>query len=71
MSMPPSLVLANRFEVCDPVAHGGMGVVYHGIDRQTGRAVAVKTLRAEASNRQPNAPDRFRREPARYPASRP
>ena len=60
MSTP--LLLANRFDVNDPIGQGGMGIVYRGVDRQSGRAVAIKTLRADASDWNPAALDRFRRE---------
>src|SRR5262245_59793190 len=55
-------LLANRFEVQEPIGHGGMGIVYRGVDRDTGRTVAIKTLRADASDWQPTAFDRFQRE---------
>jgi serine/threonine protein kinase len=61
MSISLSLV-ANRFEVHDPIGQGGMGIVYRGHDRLTGRPVAIKTLRADASDWQPTAFDRFQRE---------
>jgi serine/threonine protein kinase/predicted ATPase len=54
--------LANRFDVHEPIGQGGMGIVYRGIDHQTSRAVAIKTLRADASDWQPTAFDRFQRE---------
>ena len=59
--MSSSLLLDNRFDVHDPVGQGGMGVVFLGHDRQTGRRVAIKTLRADAEW-QPNALERFQRE---------
>ena len=55
-------LLANRFEVHEPIGQGGMGIVYGGVDRLTGRAVAIKTLRADAADWQPTAFDRFQRE---------
>jgi serine/threonine protein kinase/predicted ATPase len=39
-----------------------MGVVLRGHDRQTGRPVAIKTLRADVAERHPGALDRFQRE---------
>ncbi|HKE17122.1 MAG TPA: protein kinase, partial [Kofleriaceae bacterium] len=39
-------VLDGRFELERSAAIGGMGVVYQGVDRETGRPVAVKTVRA-------------------------
>jgi predicted ATPase len=55
-------VLANRFEVHEPIGQGGMGIVYRGVDRETDRTVAIKTLRTDALGWQPAAFDRFQRE---------
>jgi serine/threonine protein kinase/predicted ATPase len=60
MSTPD--LLAGRFEVHDAIGEGGMGLVLKGLDRQTGRAVAIKTLRADVSAHDPVALDRFQRE---------
>jgi hypothetical protein len=35
---------ADRFERRGLIARGGMGAVYHGVDRGTGRRVAIKRL---------------------------
>jgi serine/threonine protein kinase len=56
--MALSTLLNNRFEVQQEVARGGMGTVFRGIDRQTGQAVAIKTLHADG----PLDAQRFRRE---------
>src|SRR5688572_26754281 len=37
----PSLV-ADRFQIGEPVASGGMGTVYRAVDRELGQPVAVK-----------------------------
>ena len=37
-------VLANRFVIRRPAGSGGMGVLYHALDRLTGTPVAVKVL---------------------------
>jgi len=37
-------VLAGRFEVHAPVAEGGMGIVHAGLDRDTGKRVAIKRM---------------------------
>ena len=39
------MVLADRFELGPPVTAGGMGTVHMGVDRQSGRTVAIKILR--------------------------
>ena len=39
------MVLADRFELGPPVMAGGMGTVHMGVDRETGRTVAIKILR--------------------------
>ena len=49
-------ILDGRFELGRVAASGGMGVVFRGIDRQTGTLVAVKTLRGV------DGAERFRRE---------
>ncbi len=49
-------ILDGRFELGRVAASGGMGVVFRGVDRQTGGLVAVKTLRDT------DGAERFRRE---------
>ncbi|MEV0647555.1 serine/threonine-protein kinase [Phytomonospora sp. NPDC050363] len=44
-ALPPSRVLADRYELHDVIGQGGMGTVYRAYDRQLERPVAVKTLR--------------------------
>jgi hypothetical protein len=39
-------LLADRFEIVQPAAAGGMGVVYRARDLQSGEPVALKTLRS-------------------------
>ena len=49
-------ILDGRFELGRVAASGGMGLVFRGVDRQTGALVAIKTLKgAEGA-------ERFRRE---------
>src|ERR1700683_2038413 len=40
-------VLAGRFEVEGLAGTGGVGSIYRGLDRQTGKVVAIKVLRLE------------------------
>ena len=55
----PSLV-ANRFEIGEPVASGGMGTVYRAVDRASGQPVALKLQAIE----HPGDAARFDREAA-------
>jgi serine/threonine protein kinase/tetratricopeptide (TPR) repeat protein len=56
MALREGDVLDGRFEVGPVAASGGMGVLHRGRDRQTGAAVAIKTLRGI------EGAERFRRE---------
>lgn len=38
-------VIAGRFELCDPIAQGGSGVVWRAFDRRRGEYCALKVLR--------------------------
>jgi len=59
-------VIANRFEINDLekdlLGRGGMGIVYRATDRESGEAVAVKTLDSAVLSTEPNVLERFRRE---------
>jgi serine/threonine protein kinase len=55
----PSLV-ADRFQIGEPVASGGMGTVYRAIDRERGQPVAVKLQTVDG----PEDAARFDREAA-------
>ncbi len=59
-------VIANRFEINDLekdlLGRGGMGIVYRATDRESGEAVAVKTLDSTVLSTDPNILERFRRE---------
>jgi serine/threonine protein kinase/tetratricopeptide (TPR) repeat protein len=52
----------GRYELHEPIGSGGMGVVYRGVDMQTGEAVAVKLLKPEAIAADPATEERFNRE---------
>ena len=49
-------ILDGRFVVERPVASGGMGTIFRGLDRQTGASVGIKTVRIAGGS------DRFERE---------
>jgi hypothetical protein len=55
-------VLGDRFSVGELLGQGGMGSVYHGVDRETGRPVAIKTLHGEVGDAEEAALERFKRE---------
>lgn len=56
------LVIANRFEMGDFLAGGGMGDVYRGYDRSTQQPVAIKVLKPEIVAQDPDQLQRFARE---------
>ncbi|MDI2125089.1 serine/threonine-protein kinase [Yinghuangia seranimata] len=63
--MPPQ-VISNRYELVQPLSHGGMGDVYRGFDRVLDRPVAVKLIRQAVVGSSPELAEefakRFRRE---------
>ncbi len=58
----PGQLFAGRFEVLAPLGEGGMGVVYRARDRDLGDVVALKLVRSEAMQNDPNALERFKDE---------
>lgn len=63
--MPPQ-VISNRYELVQPLSHGGMGDIWRGYDRTLDRPVAVKLVRQAAIGNSPEVAEefakRFRRE---------
>lgn len=59
--MTTRMLLADRYELVQPLGRGGMGQVWLAVDRVLDRQVAVKTVDLDAS-RDPAAAERFRRE---------
>jgi len=55
------VTLADRYEIVDRVATGGMGTVYRATDTRLNRDVAIKILKEELAD-DPRFVERFRRE---------
>src|SRR5437764_4706348 len=49
-TMSTALLVADRYELHDPVGRGGMAVVHRGWDRRLDRPVALKLFRTEAGS---------------------
>jgi eukaryotic-like serine/threonine-protein kinase len=60
--LTPGQLFAGRFEVLAPLGEGGMGVVYRARDRDLGDVVALKLVRSETMQNDPNALERFKDE---------
>ena len=60
--LTPGQLFAGRFEVLAPLGEGGMGVVYRAKDRDLGDIVALKLVRSETMQNDPNALERFKDE---------
>ena len=55
-------VIGGCFEIGERIGFGGMGIVYRGVDLQTGQPVAIKLLKPELVADKPDAIERFIRE---------
>jgi Protein kinase domain/AAA ATPase domain len=53
---------ASRYELGEPFATGGMGVIRRGLDRWAGREIAHKRLRVDREERRPRISALFQRE---------
>ena len=60
MPLPAGSVIADRFVIEKVAGSGGMGTVYHAVDRNTGQPVALKLLHREVSATR--SAERFARE---------
>jgi len=58
---PTAQALAERYEILQEVGAGGMGVVYHARDRETGAVVALKVLHPAVAGH-PELLERFKAE---------
>lgn len=54
-------IIADRYQVVDRLGRGGMAAIYRGVDRQTGRPVAIKILLPKRL-REPLHKQRFKNE---------
>lgn len=55
-------IIGGRFEIGEALGQGGMGMVYHGRDTQSGQAVAIKLLKPELVTSNRELVERFIRE---------
>ncbi len=60
MSQP--VIIDNRFEIGAQIGQGGMGTVFRGVDRTTGKTVAIKALRTDLGDLTTHVIERFERE---------
>jgi len=60
--MAEKKILADRYKIQALLGYGGMAEVYRGIDTQTGKAIAIKKLKREIIEANPDVLQRFTRE---------
>ncbi|WP_170136385.1 protein kinase domain-containing protein [Nannocystis exedens] len=60
--IPSLLAHIGRFTILERLGEGAMGIVYAAYDDQLDRKVAVKVLRSDSSQREPQARERMLRE---------
>jgi serine/threonine protein kinase/tetratricopeptide (TPR) repeat protein len=60
MSQP--VIIGGRFEMGSLIGQGGMGSVYQGVDRETGKSIAIKELRTDINDLTATVIERFERE---------
>lgn len=58
----PGTTFANRYEVKELLGAGGMGLVFRAVDVELGEVIALKTLKKEMLDQDPNALERFKSE---------
>jgi eukaryotic-like serine/threonine-protein kinase len=60
-TLPPGMLLAQRYEIVQMLGQGGMGAVYKATDRELDRTIALKVIRPDLA-RDKSIVDRFKQE---------
>ncbi|MBC7811085.1 MAG: serine/threonine protein kinase, partial [Burkholderiales bacterium] len=60
--MSQQTTIAGRYEIAALIGQGGMGAVYRALDTKTGETVAIKSLKSEVVEGNPDLVERFTRE---------
>src|SRR5262245_46161851 len=55
-------MIGDRYELIEQIGSGGMGKVYRGVEISTGQVVAIKELKQEVVQENPELVGRFARE---------
>ncbi len=61
LNLDPGQIIAGRFEICEKIGSGGMGLVYRALDRELNDVVALKLLHPHLAQDE-NLFKRFRNE---------